>query len=123
MPDYVADYYQENGPIGEGVLQMYFNLTLKQILVLRSRSSRLVGKFRGNVVVGVWPVIEGVDGGDRVSSNHKKVLHEIFMVLIKKFGSPWENACVIQCGRRCVDLGELKGFSRFFQRLVLIQKV
>ena len=28
----------------------------------------------------------------------------------------WENACVIQCGRRCVDAGGLKGFV---QRLVL----
>ena len=29
-----------------------------------------------------------------------------------KFCSPWENACVIQYGGRCVDGGELKGFSQ-----------
>ena len=26
--------------------------------------------------------------------------------------SPLENVCVIQCGRRCVDVDGLKGFSR-----------
>ena len=34
-----------------------------------------------------------------------------------KFSSPWENACVIQCGRRCVEVVGLKGLSRMFSEI------
>ena len=44
---------------------------------------------------------------------------EFSMGSLTKFGSLWENFCVIQCGRCCVDTRGLKGFSRIFQRLAL----
>ena len=37
---------------------------------------------------------------------------EISMGSLNKFGSPWENACVIQYGRRWVDVRGLEGFPR-----------
>ena len=50
MPNFVFDYYQKVGTIGEGVLQLFSNLIVE---VYEFRSSRLVGKFKGNVMVGV----------------------------------------------------------------------
>ena len=49
--------------------------TGKNKFVLRSsqyRSSRLLGKFRGNVVVVVRPVIEGVDESDGLPAMTKR---------------------------------------------------
>ena len=44
---------------------------------------------------------------------------EIPVGLFFKFGSPRENACVNQCGRRCVEVVGLKRLSQIFQRFVL----
>ena len=55
-------------------------------------------------MVGVRPVLESVDGSGRVSGKDKEVSDEIFMGSFSEFGSPWENARVIQWGRRCVEV-------------------
>ena len=50
------------------------------ILLVKSSlylSSKFVGKFSGNVVVGVRLIVEGVEGSDRVSVSEKDVLDEI----------------------------------------------
>ena len=57
------------------------------------------------VMVGVWHVLEGVESNHFVSVNHKVVSDEISIDSFSKFGSPWANGCVIQCGRRCVEVG------------------
>ena len=44
----------------------------------RYRSSILVGKIKGIVVVGVWPVFECFDGSDKVSGNDKEAPDGIF---------------------------------------------
>ena len=48
-------------------------------------------KFRGNVVVGVSPVPEGVDGCDRVSGNDNLVSDEMSFEYFTRLGSPWEE--------------------------------
>ena len=61
---------------------------------------------------GVCLVVESVDGSDRFSGSDKEVSDDKFAGSFTKFGSPWVNACAIQCGRRCDETGKLKGFSR-----------
>ena len=63
------------------------------------------GKFRGNVVLGILPDVEGVDGSKRVSGSEKEVSHDVSTGSFTKFGLPCVNACVVQCGRNCVKLG------------------
>ena len=65
-----------------------------------------------NVVDGVWPVTEGVDGSDIVSGSDKEVFEEISIGSFTSLGSPWENVWFIQCGSLCDEVGGLKGFSR-----------
>ena len=84
-------------------------LLLKSFLYL---SSNFVGKTIGNVVVEVWLVVEGVEGSDRVSGSDKMVSDEISFGSFTKFGSHCVKVCVNQCGRRCVEVRGLNGFSR-----------
>ena len=65
----------------------------------------------GKVVVLVWPVVEGVDRGERISGNDKEVFDVISIGSCTSFGSPFENVCVIQCWSLCDEVGELKGFA------------
>ena len=85
----------------------------------RYRSSKIVGKFRGKVVVGVWFVVERVEGGERISGTDREVSDDRSLGSFSKLGPPWVNTCVIQCGRRCFG-GGLKGFQEFVGKLVLI---
>ena len=59
---------------------------------------------------------EGVDGTERVSGNDKEVSDEKSMGAFTKFGSCWENVCVIRCGSLWDEVGGLKGFSQIFFR-------
>ena len=60
------------------------------------------------LVSGLLKGLKGVRGFLVV----KKMFFEISIGSFTKFGSPWVKACVIQCGRCCVEVGGLKGFSR-----------
>ena len=40
-------------------------------------SSKFVGKFSGNVVVGVRDIVEGVEGSDKISGSEKDASDEI----------------------------------------------
>ena len=65
----------------------------------------------GKVVVGVWFVVEKVDGSERVSGIDREVSDDRSLGSFTKFGSPWVKTCVIQY----VEVGGgFKGFSRFF---------
>ena len=124
VPNYVIYYFQDFYQLGEGATNV-FQSNLRIILVAKiSRfwSSKLRRKFRGNVVVGVWLVAEGVDGSDRIFGRDK-MSHDISTGSFTKFGSPWMNACVMQCGRHCVEVGGIeKGFQELVWKLVLILK-
>ena len=108
---FLSSYWPNNGRGATNVLQSDRRgiLLVKCSLYL---SSKFVGKFGGNDVVEIW-LIEGFEGSDGVSGNDRDVSGEISTGIFTKFGSPWAKACVIQCGKRCVELGWLKGFSRF----------
>ena len=56
-------------------------------------------------MVVVRIVVEGIDGSDSVSGSGKQVSVEISMFSFNNFDSPWENTCVIQCGKRCLEVG------------------
>ena len=71
----------------------------------RYLSSKFVGKLRANVVVGVRLIVDGVEGRNRVSDSDREVSDEIHTGSITKFCSPWVNEYVIQCGRRCDEVG------------------
>ena len=64
------------------------------------------------VVVGVWPVIENVDGSEKFSGNDKQVSDVISIGWFTRFGSASENVCGIQCESLCDEVGGLEGFSR-----------
>ena len=53
---------------------------------------------------------EGVVGSERDSGNDKKLSDEMSTRSFIKFGSPWENVCVTQCGILCDEVRDLKGF-------------
>ena len=55
---------------------------------------------------------EGVDGSERASGNDKEPSDEMSFASFTKFGSRWENICVIQCGNLFDGVGGLKGFSQ-----------
>ena len=57
--------------------------------------------------------LEGVEGSERVFGSDRDISDEISLGSFTKFGSPYVKACIIQCGRCCVEIGGLKQFSRF----------
>ena len=59
-------------------------------------------------------------GSDKVSGNDKDVSDEISIGSLNKFDSPWVKACVIQCGRRRIEVGGLKGLSRIVVKLFVM---
>ena len=70
-----------------------------------------------NVVVGIWLIVEGLlllwfKRSVKVSGSDKGVSDDRSIGSFTKFGSPGVNACFIQSGRRCVEVGGFKGISR-----------
>ena len=116
MPNYGVDCYRGVGQKGDGLLQSkhrgLFVLCSSQYL-----SSKWLGKFVGNVVDGVWPVAEGIDGSDRVSDDDEKLSDKTSTGSLTKNVSPWESVCLIQSGSLCDEVGEFKGFSRIFSQI------
>ena len=75
-------------------------------------ASRLIGKLKGKSVGNIW-LIDGVDGSESVSGRDDSVVsEEISIGSFTKLGSPWVYECEVQYGKRSVDSGGLKGFSR-----------
>ena len=54
----------------------------------RYRLSKFADEFRGNVVVGFGPVVEGAHGSDKVSGIDSEVYDYISTGLLTNFGSP-----------------------------------
>ena len=73
-------------------------------------------------MLGGWLIVEGVEGIDRFSGSDKAVSDEISIDSFTKFVSPCVNDCVIQCGRRCVDVEGLNGFLRTCSDVVVDPK-
>ena len=78
------------------------------------RASRLFGKFKGKSVGDIL-LRDGVDGRESVFCRDDSVVSEgISIGSFTKFGSPGIFECEVQYGKRSVDSGGLKGFSRIY---------
>ena len=83
MPNYAICCKQDVDQIGEEVLLM----CSRGILVAKSSRYLFAGKFSGNVVVGVWITVEGVEGSDEVSGSCTDVSNDRSIGSFNEFGS------------------------------------
>ena len=84
-------------PKSGGGYTKVFQSNRKGILVpwsSRYLSSRLFGKFLGNVVIGFWPVADSVDGSERFSGNDKDFMMKCLWVRLP---------CLVHLGKSFVS--------------------